>query len=175
MNMVLNIRGGQINFAHTNFNILINQYLFSSAVKALLGSQCHGNLYECYFLFWLTNISCTWHFGPIFLALCPLDLNFLHFTLWSYISCTLHFGPILLALFTLDLYFLHFAHITHNLSNPCLVPLMMLMMMMVTVSVRMMRQQESRVSELSAFVSSHCHKQARRSPHILPIDRSSQY
>ena len=177
MNMVLNIRGGQINFAHTNFNILINQYLFSSAVKALSGSQCHGNSYECYFLFWLTNISCTWHFGPIFLALCPLDLNFLHFTLWSYISCTLHFGPILLALFTLDLYFLHFAHITHNISNPCPVPLMMLlmMMMMVTVSVRMMRQQESRVSELSAFVSSHCHKQARRSPHILPIDRSSQY
>ena len=128
MNMVLNIGGGQINFAHTNFNILINQYLFSSAVKALSGSQCHGNSYECYFLFWLTNISCTWHFGPIFLALCPLDLNFLH-----------------------------------------------LMMMMVTVSVRMMRQQESRVSELSAFVSSQCHKQARRSPHILPIDRSSQY
>ena len=109
MNMVLNIRGGQINFAHTNFNILINQYLFSSAVKALLGSQCHGNLYECYFLFWLTNISCTWHFGPIFLALCPLDLNFLHFTLWSYISCTLHFKPISLALFTLELYFLHFS------------------------------------------------------------------
>ena len=69
MNMVLNIRGGQINFAHTNFNILIDQYLFSSAVKALSGSQCHGNSYECYFLFWLTNISCTWHFGPIFLAL----------------------------------------------------------------------------------------------------------
>ena len=173
MNMVLNIRGGQITFAHTNFNILINQYLFSSAVKALLGSQCHGNLYECYFLFWLTNISCTWHFGPIFLALCPLDLNFLHFTLWSYISCTLHFGPILLALFTLDLYFLHFAHITHNISNPCIVPLMM--MMKVTVSMRMMRQQESRVSKLSAFVSSHCHKQARRYPHILAIDRSSQY
>ena len=113
MNMVLNIRGGQINFAHTNFNILINQYLFSSAVKALSGSQCHGNSYECYFLFWLTNISCTWHFGPIFLALCPLDLNFLHFTLWSYISCTLHFGPILLALFTLDLYFLHFTLCTY--------------------------------------------------------------
>ena len=111
-----------------------------------------------------TYISCTLPFGPKFL------------TLWSYISCTLHFGPILLALFTLDLYFLHFAHITHNISNPCPVPLMMLMMMMmVTVSMRMMRQQESRVSELSAFVSSQCHKQARRSPHILPIDRSSQY
>ena len=137
--------------------------------------------YECYFLFWLTNISCTWHFGPIFLALCPLDLNFLHFgaiflALCTYISCTLHFEPIFLAPNTLHLYFLHFAHITHNISNPCLVPLMMLMMMMkVTVSVRMMRQQESRVSELSAFVSSQCHKQARRSPHILPIDRSSQY
>ena len=97
---------------------------------------------------------------PTFLALGTLDLNFLRFTLWSYISCTLHFGPILLALFTLDLYFLHFAHITHNISNPCPVPLMMLMMMMikVTVSVRMMRQQESRVSKLSAFVSSQCHK-----------------
>ena len=124
-----------------------------------------------------TYISCTLPFGPKFLTLYTLELYFLHFTLWTYITCTFHFGPIFLALYSLHLYFLHFAHITHNISNPCPVPLMMLMMMMikVTVSVRMMRQQESRVSELSAFVSSQCHKQARRSPHILPIDRSSQY